>query len=429
MTRILIHSTKSSPSLETEHIFDKIICVPNTPDIVATVDYLQQQDEDYEIHISTELTSLFSANHGFKTITLPHTIQQELNCPKVAFYAQSDTLAHTTCNILDEIGSKIIFQIFTPVYNDERASNLFDKKAYPNCPFNRRKLQKFAPDYLLLFNDWTKEAKRILSICTSLKIKTICLQESIIDFGSKNRMQYTDNVFMQGIQSIIDLNRKHFFLTGNPRYEKLKSPLPTHKALINSNFTYGIFEEWRDRWIDSVVSCLKKSTIDFAISQHPRDTGNLARYKTKLISSSSSSINEQIANTSFTITRFSSLIHESLLHYRPVIYHNPHGEKLQYHFDFNNTFLFYTQTTTELSQAIEKIKELDIEQVEEDIDDYLQCHCLPKTGNASTNILEILKSNTLRTRKMGLKHLVARYLYNPLFLSHYFNLKKLLFRR
>lgn len=427
MSKILFHCTEDNYTTKEQYSFDKVICIKKDDNFKIIIDYINKKHPDYNVFVSKRLSEHTDNLSKITTIKLPRCNEKPITLPKVVFYAQSDTLAHTTLNIISEIKDHIDFYLFTPIYQNEGATDFFTKNGYTSEIFSKKRLQELSPDYLLLLNDWTKEAKRILSICKSLKIKNICLQESIIDFGSKNRMKYADNVFMQGIQSVLELNRKDYFITGNPRYKRQKSFPASSKAFINSNFTYGIFEEWRDKWIDSITDSLKDSKIDFFISQHPRDNGDLTRYHEKIINSSSSSIKEQISESSFAITRFSSIIHESLLQYRPVIYYNPHGEKLQYDFDFNHRFLFYTQTPAELRNAIEKIKTLNRSDIEEEINNYLQCHCLPKTGNSSTYILDILKNNNLKLKKENLKNkIIHQYLYAPFILKPYFALKKML---
>lgn len=424
MIKILFHTNNVIIDKTTSRKFDKIVCVPLNTDILSTVQFLNTK-KNISVYVSAELQKYFTTTDSPQSILLPTNNTHKKLLPRIAFYAQSDTLAHSTKNILDEIGCSINFHIFTPIYNNENATAFFKKTQYKSSCFSTKRLTEFAPDYLLLFNDWTKESIRILTICREQNIKTICLQESIIDFGSKNRMQYADNVFMQGIQSILDLNRKHYFLTGNPRYQKHNTPVLQEKALINCNFTYGIFEEWRERWLETITTTLSTRNIDFCISQHPRDNGDLSKYATHLIPSSSASVNQQIQESSFVITRFSSLIHEALLQYRPVIYFNPHKEELLYNFGFNNTFLFYATTPQELSYAIEQLKKLDTTTLKGDINDYLQCHCVPQTSTAAQNILLFLQKGNFYISTNTVQEKFFKWIYHPILLRPYFLLKRL----
>ena len=101
-------------------------------------------------------------------------------------------------------------------------------------------------------------------------------------------------------------------------FENLAFPLEVKKALINSNFTYNIYEEEREKWLLDITQVLTEHNIDYSISQHPRDRGDLSCYGDKVLLSNSSSIVEQIAKSDIVITRFSSLIHESLTQKKKV---------------------------------------------------------------------------------------------------------------
>ncbi len=376
------------------------------------------------------ITNYLLENNIASTLTLEKSFEVYLDTPsdfafferkkaevssskKVVLYAQSDTLSNSCHQIAKSLGyHDILFMV--PAKSTENAHVYFDNNNIEYVHYSYKKLKKFNPDIFLVLNDWTKEVHRIFAHCKKLGITNICLQESIIDFGdSMNRMLYSDNVMVQGTQTIEDLKRDHYFLTGNPRYEhsrvEFNPDSPKEYALLNSNFTYGIFEEVRDEWIDAITETCKNHGVDFKISQHPRDKGDLSRYQDQLIASSSASVSDQIANSHFIVTRFSSLIHEGLLQYKPVIYYNPHGETMQYDFRFNNEFLFLCKTKEELNKAVESILNSKIDQNK--IDEYITNHCVPYHSIPSENINELITKGVFKNSNFGAKELLHTVAY------------------
>lgn len=333
--------------------------------------------------------------------------------PRVVFYAQSDTLANSVFSASKAFAGHA-FAFFTPNHSDEGAADFFRKRNVPFTVYSCSALRKFKPDVLLLLNDWSKEAQRIMAHCRWLGIPTVCLQESIIDFGDRfKRMQHADYVFVQGAQTINDLTRSHYFITGNPRYEAI---LPSgsgviNRAFINCNFTYNIFESIRESWLRDIVQTLEELKIDYLISQHPRDTGNLSEYK-NVERSSSEKVHAQISESRIVISRFSSLIHEALVLGKPVIYYNPHREKMKYDFGFNNKYLFLAENKADLKEKIELALENECN-YDNERKQYLTNHCLPSSKSPSEIIAYVIRNGKLTPKKISFKDFFAMLFYYP----------------
>lgn len=387
------------------------VWAPITSDINAITNYLTENNIASSIQLEIVFKKVLDNPSKFNFFSRK---KSELIKPKkVVLYAQSDTLSNSCHQIAKSLKNhEVLFMV--PAKSTENAHVYLEEHNISFEYYSFKRLMNFNPDLFLVLNDWTKEVHRIFAHCKLLGIKNICLQESIIDFGDNmNRMLYSDNVMVQGTQTIEDLNRKHYFLTGNPRYELARTiSNPSNKkdyALINSNFTYGIFEEKRSSWIDDITQACSNNSIKFKISQHPRDRGDLNRYKDQLIASSSTSLKLQIENAHFIITRFSSLIHEGLLQYKPVIYYNPHGETMQYNFRFNNDFLFLCETIEELDVAIQKIVTVEVNKKR--IDDYISNHCLPFYSKPSENINDLFLKGVFESSKFNFRDLINIVIY------------------
>lgn len=118
-------------------------------------------------------------------------------------------------------------------------------------------------------------------------------------------------------------------------------------VMINVNFTYGTFEDKRDLWLNEVVMACKMLNLDYIISQHHADRGDLSNFNL-----STDNIYDTIKKSSVVISRFSTVISESLALGKPVVYHNPHNEKVKLYKNPRNAFSISTDTNS----LVEKIK-------------------------------------------------------------------------
>jgi len=244
---------------------------------------------------------------------------------------------------------------------------------------------------LVIGNDWGDEIRSLIAFCNSLGIPTICVQESVIDFsGKKRRLQHASHVLLQGNVSMKMLSRfENSFITGNPRYDAIKMhSLPkVPNVFVNVNFTYGIEEDSREDWILAVLESCKYSDVRATLVQHPRDNADLSHYNTEHLMSNASVVHELIKNSSLVITRFSSLIHESICSGRPVIYFNPNKERIYYDFGADERVLAYTEDPKQLGRLVSSM--LTDPPSKDEIDAYLKKHLFSQK-NASKNCANVI---------------------------------------
>lgn len=420
MQNVLIYNTFHSVS---QLNFEGVKCwIPDSEDAQSSISYLKKE---------ALFPSVFTEKNKFDSsdltcLEVPRFSANKDKNKKLLLYAQSDTIATSFLSIYEELKKRNAeVLLVVPRGSSENAEVVFREKKLPFAFFETKMLKLFQPDAFVVFNDWTKEVHRIFAHCKKLKIPTVCIQESIIDFGDNKikRMQWADNVLIQGVHTIKELKRKSYYVTGNPRYNYLSYSEEKKGALINSNFTYGIFEEVRDSWLSDIKKTLEDAEIPFFISQHPRDKGDISKYG-EVLKSNAQKLPEMIQASNFVVTRFSSLVHEALCCYSPVIYYNPHGEGMQYDFEFNDSFLLYATNLKELELCVRKLKKLKVNQ--EEIRDYLNIHCLPYSSVASDNIANVLVSAHFQTSKITLKDRVYRVIYQRRVLGVLKTLKKIL---
>jgi len=253
------------------------------------------------------------------------------------------------------------------------------------------------PDIIIFGNDWSY-TKKLIAEAKLLKIPTVCIMEGPQDFESPGRpMTRANHIFLQGALHSLYLDRDEFYITGNTRLEnKAKTTLPKkHCVMINSNFTHGIYEEWRDRWINDIIMVCEKLNIDYFISRHPRDNGD---FKGKIvIDSDAFKIDAQIAKATLVISRFSNVVYEALVQGRPVVYYNPHKEDKKILTNGKPKAILYSDNINVLKNNIIKGIEYD-EQLKAKIEKFLLLHCGVNENNndkrAAEGILDIVNAKS-----------------------------------
>lgn len=333
----------------------------------------------------------------FQRFHIQHDSSQP-NAKKIAFMAPNDTIAKSFVPVIKNCREQFDLSVYTARLTKENASAVFDNKGICHKRFSFKALLKEHVDVLILGNDWSREAKHIIARCRKCGIKTICIQESTVDFGdlAANRMKWANFAFVEGAQTVLELEREHYYIVGNPRYEDIQfTRLPEKdKALINCNFTYGIYEEVRNQWLADIVGSLEDAGIEYLISQHPRDRGDLDKFS-NVYRSNANVVHQQLKECSLVITRFSSLVHEALCMGRRVIYYNPHSESMKYDFGFDQSLLFYCKSRQELGDSVKSIRDSDVRTFEEH-SLYLGKHCTLLNNKPSEVISRLLMQSDFR---------------------------------
>ena len=231
---------------------------------------------------------------------------------------------HSLAQILDESGFMIV-----PTRN-EKADYYLDKLNIKFFVYQPGILSRIKPSVVIFGNDWGGEEKQIIAEAGQLGINSVCIQEGCLDFMNErsSRMLNADYAFLQGpVMRNYIRRQKNVIVTGNPKYDSLyEMPLPEKiTVMINSNFTYGIYEEARDQWVRDVAESCRELGLNFFISQHPRDKGVFPP-DYPVFKSDAFKIHLQLEKTSILISRFSTVIYEAAAMGREVIYYNPHRE-------------------------------------------------------------------------------------------------------
>ena len=188
---------------------------------------------------------------------------------------------------------------------------------------------------LVVFNDWDRLSTRPLVLdAREAGAATVGLVEGICDFDDVDtgfrRDPYRSVEWVLGAgrhdrRHFGDLGRK-FQVAGFARIAATLArpyrPPARRRAVINVNFSYGVLEERREDWLASAIEGCRLAGVDWTISQHPQDGGELGARPVD-----ERPFEEVMGENAVLISRFSSCIVEALAMGRGAVYHNPGIEK------------------------------------------------------------------------------------------------------
>jgi len=353
--------------------------------------YLDPEEVFVEENISENVIGTGIIDRKKVKIFTSANVGESTSYKPVCIYPANDTHVQSIKNIVNNLPESD-WKVRVLKNKGEGACEALEDEGIPYSFFTNSIQEKKECGALLLLTDWGYSEIHILRKFQEAAVPVVCLQESIIDFGDDlRRMEWCNIPLIQGVVTVKSLMREIYFLTGNPRYEKLHvKDLPEKKlALINVNFTYGIHEDIRQRWLSDVIEGCKRNGFEYWITQHPRDKSDLSGYPHA--PSGSKEIHKAIEDSNILISRFSSLIHESIALGRPVIYYNPHGEKMDYDFEPDGTILSEAKSAIALNQVLGRLGSGDQKINKDGIRRYVNKHMGSYDGCVTNRIIQGLR--------------------------------------
>lgn len=235
----------------------------------------------------------------------------------------------------------------------------------------KQKFKVFAPETILnneilystvfCMNDWDKEfTNLIVNNANKINKKSVALIEGINDFNDvdtgRKRYAYKSVKYLL-LSGEDDMNyfkneKIECHIVGIPRLELIKKDKSsnsniTNCVLINLNFSYNVLTNFAEDWLNKVVYICKEMNLNYLISKHPFDSTNTK----ELVSSED--LYTLIKKSSLVISRFSSVILESLALNTPVVYFNPENmEKVEKFLQPKGAYSLATNSE-ELKKAVE----------------------------------------------------------------------------
>lgn len=304
---------------------------------------------------------------------------------------------------LEERGVRCVFVDSTSEYRDQGVRAELQKAKRAHVSFSSLLLGRFAPRAVICMCDWDVPVQRVVRAAKHIGIPTIGIVEGVQDFDdadtgrSRRAYKTVDHVLLPG-----RFDEKHFpvgspttKVVGLARLDDLRSARRTPSAdktvIINVNFTYNVLEDRREDWLEEVVQACEQLGVRYQISQHPSDTANLNMYER-----SDDPLYTLLETGSCLVSRFSSVILESLAIGTPVIYHNSIDERVD---KFNAPLGAFekSQTLEELKKAISRSLDIDQHEVRSRATNFLDLHCgfdlpNPSAKNTADAIVAVIES-------------------------------------
>ncbi len=214
-------------------------------------------------------------------------------------------------------------------------------------------------DAFVAMNDWGEPSRVIYHLSRLRDVPTFAKVEGVQDFADVDtgriRLPYlaADHVLVQGSNDVAALDRKNLHMVGNANMEAAwkegPSPEPRNgEVVINSNFTYGVLLDERDRFVAEAIQAVLDVGLAPVISQHPADRPLPAELASYLTSQSMSSM---LPTCEAVVTRFSTVPFEAIAYGTPFVYFNPHYEKVRTFADPDPSFE-HVHTSEMLASAL-----------------------------------------------------------------------------
>jgi len=261
-------------------------------------------------------------------------------------------------------GRRVLFCDITDAYLDEGSRARMAELGVARSVYTPDVLRRVRPRSVFVMNDWSGVAHEMVVEARGLGIRTLALVEGVQDYedthvehigvGTKrNPYHHAETALLVG-----DFDRRFFEgrraeVTGSTRIEALAlEPRPTRRvrrAVINSNFTYGIYTEQQPSWLASAAEGCRGAGVEFVVSRHHADGGDFSGYPV-----SDRPLYEELREAAVLVSRFSGVLLEAMALDTPVVYFNPHGERVATFRDAGGAFPVATDAAG-LSRAIGEV--------------------------------------------------------------------------
>lgn len=274
-------------------------------------------------------------------------------------------------------------------------------------PFNVADTLPFSTEAaaFIFMNDLTY-TKRLIVENFGFDVPTFGFYEGINDDWNLDRKsprlpyRSVDYLLLPGIYQQGFYTDRECRIVGLPNVRgRLSAPYvqPTaRRAVINVNFTYGVLEDRRDAFVETAVRACQEIGLDYVITQHPADKADLSRYTV-----GRDSVYDLLDSSSILISRFSTTILEALAMGRPVVYHNPIGEKVPKFFQPLGAYSV-SQDTETLKKAL--LRELAFTETGGDVRKraamFLHFHCHTGDPRDPSDLAAQAIADVLRERPM-----------------------------
>lgn len=342
--------------------------------------------EEYKEPFKQSLSYFLSRNNRSKPIANIARVKLYKGCD-IDFVFMPHKKYHSTTMLpiaqkLRLKGYSVIFIDMSTAYADEGAMEPLSQSNEFVLKYEEFQGFHFNYGVVIVMNDWdTKCTMPTVIQANNLGVKTVGIVEGIQDFWDKDTgrfrhpYQNVKHLMMTGVH-----DRKYFSDThhvskkviGFPRLIPLlqnQRVEPKQKnILINCNFTYGVLDKAKDKWLKEAVQAINNLKLSYSITQHPQDTYEYKGYKKTDLN-----MYDALSESSLLISRFSSAIIEAISMGVPAVYYNPNIEAVDKFTEPMGAFSI-AKDTKSLIEAI-KYELQNSSNVRQRSKRYLEHHC------------------------------------------------------
>ena len=280
-----------------------------------------------ESNNSTDLVNIYSPKwqRNIDIVFIPHNKYHTKTILYLSKYLDKLKLTYTIADC-------------SAIYRDEGVREVLNNTNIPHISISQLCFGDYSPKSVSVFNDWDKIITHpAIETAKKIGIIAMAIVEGVQDYNDMDtgrvRMAYKSCSHVITPCSFdlkyFNKDQQYIYEGGIPRIDILISESTKHHyssnnpIVINSNFTYNVLVDKRDLWINEIIESCHELGYSYIISKHPADMGDFSKYNV-----TTQTMYEAIWDCSLFISRFSSGIIEAIAMDRPVIYYNPHNEKI-----------------------------------------------------------------------------------------------------
>lgn len=257
---------------------------------------------------------------------------------------------------------------------------------------------------IVVRNDWGV-TRELVDQAARHGVATIGWVEGVQDFADADtgwiRRAYraVDHVLCLGEHDRDQLVDTDATIVGSERMWRVwNGPVTTADGptVANVNFTYGVSQAVRTRWVNDVLAVGRSTRQPIVLSRHPADRGRRG-YR----SVDRAPVEQLLARAPGLISRFSTLCYEALARGVDLTYHNPHGERVNTFAEPDGAFRV-TRGRAELLNAVSAPARPPAD-VRRRAESFLRHHLVlddpPPSERASSRIAEL--AGPIRNMRLG----------------------------
>lgn len=206
---------------------------------------------------------------------------------------------------------------------------------------------------VVVMNDWGVP-RQLVEASKEAGVPTFGWVEGVQDYDDvdtglqRHAYKRVDHVFALGPASCELLGPDRSTAVGSARLSALwasEAPPMSESVLINSNFTYGVLTRERGPWVDGAIEACSAERCSWTLSRHVAERG-LSRHRV-----SSRRIADLLPESGRLVSRFSTVNLDALALGVQLVYHNPHGERVDMFADPDGAFAL-TRSIHELREVL-----------------------------------------------------------------------------